>query len=226
MNDFIGSVLIWGLVLFFWLGSAFIVSFVAAQKGRTAVGFFFIAVLFSFFVGILTLIALPEKNSLQQQVTYAPTNTKHKEESQETKPEILQINSLIKPQSLITSLVALAVLVIVSLIYLSSAIGKNQGFDYQEKYTWTSAVKECGVGSEFYIDGKTIDLYESMPIENKVCILRYFSSDAASEIAKDPGLISIPGQEFSDKFSDGFLEIYGTWVFSESSVSGKWTITN
>lgn len=57
----LGILAIYGIGV--WLFLAFLAAFVAKERGRSGVGFFFLALLTSFLVASLALIALPVRES-------------------------------------------------------------------------------------------------------------------------------------------------------------------
>lgn len=232
MNSFIWSVIIGISISVFFLAAATIVAFVARERGRSVVGFFFLALFFSFIVAILTLMALPSKPSAID-----------KNQNTSISPQLPLNQNVLKPNTLEKSekgknhfkfdLKSLVIVILLGLLVIVSAIGLllpnaiSADKQNQEKYSWTYAVANCGATSDYKINGKTIELFNNMSTETKVCILSQFSEAAAAEISKNPNSLGISeGQVFSKEFSDGFLNLKGVWNFNSPFGSGRWTIAS
>lgn len=53
-----------------WLVLAFVVAYAAARRGRSAIGFFFLSLIFSPLIGLLVLLVLPQRTAPEQSSGY------------------------------------------------------------------------------------------------------------------------------------------------------------
>lgn len=229
MNDFIGMVLIYTAIALFFLSTSAVVAFVAKEKGRSPVGFFILSLLLSFFVAILTLIALPVRTTNNMLNPNDDLISEPQKRSEISKPEPPTLQSLSmklgkKFWFVVSAILAIALLgtLIFGVLNSQKAASASAKDD-----RLVAAVDKCGAQTDYRIQGKSIELASTMPIEMKQCILSQFSYEAALEIGKIQGAIGTQkDQEFSKEFTDGFLVIQGNWKFDDPYGSGTWSISN